>query len=247
LGEDVVIGPASVIGPGVRLAEGVRVGPHCVLEGPTWVGASCVLTSHVALGTAPQDLKYDGEPTELKLGGRNTLREFCPVNRGTVTGIGKTVIGDDNRFMTGAHVAHDCEVGDGTVFANNATLGGHVVVSEQATLGAFSAVHQFCRVGEHAFVGGFTVATKDVLPFMRTVGGRGEVTAYGPNRIGLERKGMASDAIKALGDAFRQLRRPGGSKPAVVEALREEHGSVAEVCRLLDFVAQARDARGFHT
>ena len=181
------------------------------------------------------------------MGERNTFREFCTVNRGTAGGIGETVIGDDNLFMTGAHVAHDCEVGSGTVFANNATLGGHVSVSDQVTLGAFSAVHQFCRVGEHAFVGGFTVATKDVLPFMRTVGGRGGVTAYGPNRIGLERKGMAADVIQALGDAFRQLRRPGGSKPEVLETLRAEHGSVAEVCRLLEFVAQAREARGFHS
>ncbi len=246
LGEGVEVGPWSVIGPGVVVGDGSKVGPHCVLEGDLHVGPGCVLTSHVVLGSAPQDLKYAGEPTAARVGARNLFREFCTVNRGTAGGGGVTEVGDDNLFMTGAHVAHDSHVGSRTVFANNATLGGHVTVGDGATVGAFTAVHQFCRIGRQAFLGGFTVVTQDVLPFMKTVGQRGEVTCYGPNRIGLERKGFAPEVIEGLAAAFRILRGPGGRTEEGIARMREAAGGVAEVAELAEFLASARARRGFH-
>ena len=246
LGEGVEVGPWSLVGPGVVLGDGVKVGPHCVLDGDLEVGAGTVLLSHVALGGPPQDLKYKGEATKARIGERNTFREFSTVNRGTPGGGGLTSIGDDNLFMTGAHVAHDCHVGSRTVFANNATLAGHVTVGDCATIGAFVAAHQFTRVGRHAFVGGFTVVTQDVLPFMRTVGTRGDVTCYGPNTIGLQRKGFSEDAIEALGKAFRILRKPGGRTPDGFARILEEQGRAAEVRELVEFLEVARAGRGFH-
>ncbi len=246
LAHGVEIAPWSVIGPDVTLGEGVRVGPHCVIDGIIELGPGCVLTSHVALGGPPQDLKYAGEPTRVRIGARNTFREFTTVSRGTLAGGGLTEIGDDNLFMTGSHVAHDCKVGSRTVFANIATLAGHVVVGDHATMGAFAAVHQFCRVGRHAFVGGYTVATQDVLPFMRTVGSRGEVKCYGPNRIGLERKGFPAADIDSLGKAFRMLRAPGGRTQEGLAALGSELGSSDVVRELRDFLEVARAGRGFH-
>lgn len=247
LADDVEIGPFSVIGPDVRIGAGCRIGPHCVVEGPTDVGAGCVLTSHVSLGSAPQDLKHRGEPTTLEVGARNVFREFVTVNRGTATGGGTTRIGEDNLFMTGAHVAHDCQVGDRTVFANNATLGGHVSVLDDATVGAFCAVHQFCRVGRHAFVGGFTVATKDVLPFMKTVGSRGAVKVYGPNTIGLQRKGFPDEVVDALAAAHRVLRKPSGCRTEALDEIALRHDSVAEVLELIDFIKASREGRGCHS
>lgn len=246
LGAGVEIGPWSLVGPQVRLGDGVRVGPHCVIDGDVEVGEGSVLTSHVSIGSPPQDLKYAGEATRVRVGARNTFREFCTVNRGTAAGGGLTVVGDDNLFMTGSHVAHDCRVGSRIVFANNATLGGHVVVGDFATIGAFTAAHQFCRIGRHAFIGGFTVVTKDILPFMKTVGSRGEVTCYGPNRIGLERKGMTGEAVEALGKAFRILRAPSGRTPDGFARMLEEQGSAPEVRELVEFAEAARAGRGFH-
>ena len=246
LGKDVEIGPWSLVGPQVRLGDGVRVGPHCVIDGDVEIGEGSVLTSHVAIGSPPQDLKYAGEPTRVRIGARNTIREFCTVNRGTAAGGGVTSIGDDNLFMTGAHVAHDCHVGSRTVFANNATLGGHVSVGDFTTVGAFTAAHQFCRIGRHAFIGGFTVVTKDILPFMKTVGSRGDVTCYGPNKMGLERKGMPAEAVEALSRAFRILRAPGGRTPDGFARMLEEQGSHAEVREFVEFAEAARLSRGFH-
>lgn len=246
LADGVEVGPWSVIGAGVELGERVRVGPHCVFEGRSRIGEGCVFSSHAAIGTAPQDLKYGGEPTRLEIGPGNVFREFTTVNRGTGDGGGLTRIGAGGLFMTGAHVAHDCRVGDEVIFANNATLAGHVEVADGATVGAFSAVHQFCRVGRQAFVGGYTVCTQDVLPFMRTVGGRGGVICYGPNRIGLERKGFAPEVVKALGSAWRRLRKGRAEGEATIAALRAEHGGLAEVAELLDFVEHARTKRGYH-
>lgn len=246
LGEGAVAGPWSLVGPRVVVGARTIVGPHCVLDGDLEVGEDCKLTSHVALGGPPQDLKYKDEPTRVRIGSRNTFREFVTVNRGTAGGGGTTRVGDDNLFMTGSHVAHDCHVGSRTVFANNATLAGHVTVGDGAVVGAFVAAHQFCRIGREAFIGGFTVVTQDVLPFMKTVGQRGQVTCYGPNRIGLQRKGFTPASIEALGRAWRMLRASGGRTEAGLRRTREELGHVAEVVELLEFIDAARAARGFH-
>ena len=176
--------PSSVVSPEAILEDGVVIGPFCLVEGASRIGARTVLRSHVVigpftelgedndiyahctLGMGPQDLKFKGAPTRLRIGNRNVVRESCTMHRGTEHGGGLTTVGDDNFFMTGSHIAHDCHVGNSNIFANCATLAGHVELGDFCNVGAFSAVHQFCRVGDHAFMGGFTVATLDVLPYM---------------------------------------------------------------------------------
>ncbi|MEM7248824.1 MAG: acyl-ACP--UDP-N-acetylglucosamine O-acyltransferase [Acidobacteriota bacterium] len=244
IGSDVLIGPGSVVGPDVVIGDRCRIGPLCVLDGRLELGPDCVLSSHSVLGSPPQDLKYDGEPTTTRIGARNQFREFTTVNRGTAGGGAETIIGDDNLFMTGAHVAHDCRVGSGTIFANNATLAGHVDVADCATVGAFSAVHQFCSVGRHAFIGGYTVCTKDVLPFIKTVGSRGDIKALGVNAIGLRRRGLEEESVSALQAVFRRLRRGRFGKDVLAELGTEE--LVPEVRELVDFVVAARERRGVH-
>jgi len=172
IGDDVVIGPFALIEKDVEIGDGCHIGPYTRVSGPTVIGKRNHFESHGSVGAAPQDLKFDGAPTRLEIGDDNRFREFITLHRGTTGGGGITRIANKNLFMAYAHVAHDCLVGSNTIFANSATLAGHVEIGDGATIGAFSAVHQFCRVGEHAFLGGFTVATKDCLPFMRVAGSR---------------------------------------------------------------------------
>jgi UDP-N-acetylglucosamine acyltransferase len=215
LADDVVVGAFSLIGAGVSVGAGTHLGPYTRIEGPVTIGERNNFYGNASIGGPPQDLKFKGERTELVIGNDNTFREFITLNRGTAGGGGITTIGSNNFFMAYAHVAHDCHVGSHTIFANSATLAGHVEVGDFATVGAFSAVHQFCRVGEHAFVGGATICTQDVLPYVKTVGSRPAKT-YGVNTIGLERKGFSKDAIDAISRAYRILVR---SKLRLEEAL----------------------------
>ena len=215
LGEGVSVGAYSIIGPNVIVGRGTQIGPHTRIEGPTTIGQNNIFFGQSSIGTGPQDFKYKGERTELVIGSNNTFREFVTLNRGTKGGGALTEIGSWNFLMAYSHVAHDCQVGSHTIFANAATLAGHVDIGDYATIGAFSAVHQFCRVGEHAFIGGFTVATQDVLPFVKTVGSRPART-YGVNTIGLERKGIEKETIEAIQKAYRLLIR---SKLKLEEAL----------------------------
>lgn len=239
LAGDVVVGPYSVIGPGVIIGAGSVVGPFMRIEGPATLGERNHFVGQASVGTAPQDLKYQGERTALVIGNDNTFREFVTVNRGTAGGGGTTWIGSHNFFMAYSHVAHDCHVGSRTIFANNATLAGHVEIGDHATVGAFSAVHQFCRVGEHAFIGGDTIATQDVLPFVKTVGSRPAKT-YGINTIGLERKGFPPETVEALQRAYRILVR---SKLKLADALARieaDLGLYPEARYLVDFVRESK-------
>jgi UDP-N-acetylglucosamine acyltransferase len=239
LADDVVVGPYAVIGAGVTIGAGTQVGPFTRVEGPAAIGERNRFVGQASIGTAPQDLKYQGERTELVIGNDNVFREFITVNRGTAGGGGVTTIGSNNFFMAYAHVAHDCHVGSRTIFANNATLAGHVEVADNAQVGAFSAVHQFCRVGEHAFIGGDTIATQDVLPFVKTVGSRPAKT-YGINTIGLERKGFPKETVEALQRAYRILVR---SKLKLADALtriEQDLGLYPEVRYLAEFVRQSK-------
>ncbi len=239
LAADVVIGPYAVIGPQVTIGAGTIIGPHVRIEGPTTIGERNNFLGQSSIGTQPQDLKFRGEKTELVIGNENTVREFVTINRGTSGGGGVTTIGSHNYFMAYAHVAHDCHIGEHTVFANNATLAGHVDVGDHSTIGAFTAVHQFCRVGEHAFVGGGSMCTQDVLPFVKTVGNR-PATTYGINTIGLQRKGFLPETIEALQRAYRILIR---SKLKVEDALtriENELGFYPEVRYLVEFVRESR-------
>jgi UDP-N-acetylglucosamine acyltransferase len=237
LADDVVVGPQATIGSGVVVGAGTEVGAGAVLQGPTRIGRDNRIFPLAAIGTDPQDLKFGGEETHLLIGDRNHFREFCTVHRGTAKGGGITRIGDDNLFMVYTHVAHDCIVGSRTIFANNATLAGHVEVQDDATISAFSAVHQFCRVGRHAYIGGFSVIVQDALPFVKTVGQKPAV--YGLNRIGLERKGYDEATVKRLDAAVRLLLRSGRNVGEAVAKLREEHGDDPEVAYLADFVSTA--------
>jgi len=240
LGSDVTVGPYVVIEHGVQVGDACHIGPFSRLTGPTTIGERNRFESHCSVGSPPQDLKYGGEPTRLVIGDDNSFREFVSLNRGTAGGGGLSTIGNNNLFMAYAHVAHDCHVGSRTVFANAATLAGHVDVADDASIGAFTAVHQFCRVGRHAFLGGFTVAVKDCLPFMRTVGGR-PARCYGPNAIGLQRKGFADESVKALKRAWRYLHSPKMNTSEALERIRSELRGNPEVDHLLEFIDGASE------
>ena len=203
IGQGCVIGPGAVIGPYVTLGRDVQVGAHAVVEGDTTIGDGTQIFPFGSIGLAPQDLKYRGERTRLVVGRENVFRESVTIHRGTVGGGSETRIGDRNLFMAYAHVAHDCRVGSDTIFGPGATLGGHVEVGDFAQVSAYSGVHQFCRVGRYAFIGGYSVVTKDALPYAKTVGNRARV--YGLNTIGLVRKGFSPDVVRQLRQAYRFL------------------------------------------
>jgi len=237
LGTGTVVGAYSIIGPRVVVGEACQIGPHAVIEGPTTVGSRCRLFPFACVGTDPQDLKYRGEETRLEIGDDNVFREGVTVHRGTAGGGGVTRIGSHNLLMAQTHVAHDCQVGSHVIFANAATLAGHVTVEDGATVGAFSGVHQFCRVGRHAYIGGYSVITQDALPFVLTVGNRAK--GFGINVIGLERKQFSPEAIAGLKHAYRVLFRSRLTLTVACAQVEEEIGSQPDVRTLLDFIQQS--------
>lgn len=234
LGERVYVGPFCVVPAGAVVGDGCRLESHVVLGRGTTLGPENVVSPMAALGGPPQDLKYAGEETRLRIGARNRIREFVTMNRGTASGGGNTTVGDDNLFMAYAHVAHDCHVGNRTIFANAATLAGHVDVGDEATVGAFSGVHQFTRVARNAFIGGYSVVTQDALPWVMTVGNR--AASHGLNLVGLKRKGVPPETIAALKRCYMTLFRSKLSLEEAIRAVEAEHGDVDEVRYFLDFV-----------
>ncbi|MEA2415138.1 MAG: UDP-N-acetylglucosamine acyltransferase [Thermoanaerobaculia bacterium] len=239
LAPDVVVGPYVVIGANVTIGSGCVIGPFTRIEGPTAIGERNQFYGHASIGGPPQDLKYKGEHTELAIGNDNVFREFVTINRGTTGGGGKTTIGNENFFMAYSHVAHDCHVGSYTIFANNATLAGHVEIADYATIGAFSAVHQFCRVGEHAFVGGGSMITQDVMPYAKTVASR-DNRSYGINTIGLERKGFSKETVEALQRAYKILIRSKLRADEALQKIEEELGNFPEARYLVEFVRASK-------
>ena len=241
LGPGVRIGAYAVIGADVHLGARTVVDAHAVIDGDTRLGEDNHVFPFACLGLAPQDMKFGGEKTRVRIGDRNQFREGVTVHRGTAGGGGITEIGSDNLFMAQSHVAHDCHVGSSTIFANAATLAGHVEVADYATVGAFSAVHQFCRVGPYAFLGGFTVATMDVLPYSKTVGNR-PACLFGPNTLGLKRRGFSPEAVAAIRRAYRVLMQSG--LPATEALLQIEKepgvGDQKEVKILIEFMRTAK-------
>jgi UDP-N-acetylglucosamine acyltransferase len=235
IGDGVILGPYSIVEAGVEIGADCEIGPYCRFGSGTTVGARNRFESHCSIGAPPQDLKYAGEETRLSIGDDNVIREFNSFHRGTAGGGGLTSIGSNNLFMAYVHVAHDCHVGSQTIFANNATLAGHVEVGDHSTVGALSAIHQFSRVGEHAFLGAFTAATKDCLPYMTTVGNR-PAKCFGPNTIGLERKGFSPESRKALKRLWRILHDPKLNTSQALERIREELGGQEEVEVVLQFM-----------
>ncbi len=234
------IGPYAIIGAKVAIGARTTVGPHAVIEGPTTIGEDNRIHAHAALGGPPQDLKYKGEPTTLVIGNRNTFREFCTMHRGTVTGHGTTVIGDDNLFMAYAHVAHDCVVGSRVVFANGATLAGHCTVEDDVIMGGFAAVRQFLKVGRHAFVGAFTGMNRDVLPFVWSSSER-DVKAYKVNAVGLERKGFSKERVAALQKAYRILHKHRHDKVALLAGLEPLAAASEDVKVMRDFIVTSKE------
>jgi UDP-N-acetylglucosamine acyltransferase len=233
IGAGTEVGPYVTIGPHVRIGRDCRIGASTVIDGWTEIGDGNEIFPMASVGLIPQDLKFGGESTRLVIGNRNVIREFVTIHRGTGGGGGVTRIGDHNLFMAYAHVAHDCQVGNETIFANGATLAGHVLVEDYATVGAFSGVHQFCRVGRHAFIGGYSVVTKDALPFAKTVGNRARI--YGVNTIGLVRRRFAPDAIAKLRRAYRHLLHSNTSR-ALAQIERDPSLRCDEVQYVLDFI-----------
>ena len=234
LAVDVEVGPYAVIGAHVSLGAGTLVGASAQVQGPATIGEENQIYPHACVGFDPQDLKFGGGDTRLEVGDRNRFREFCTIHRGTEKGGGLTSIGDDNLFMAYTHVAHDCHVKSRTVFSNAATLAGHVEVDDDSTIGAFSAVHQFCRVGRHAYIGGYSVITRDALPWVKTVGIK--PACYGVNTIGLERKGVDADTIEAVSTAMRLLLRSKLNTSQAIERMQAELGDVDEISYLIEFL-----------
>src|SRR5437868_9757278 len=234
IGKEVTIGPYSIIGDGVILHDGVRVASHCVIEGPAEFGSGTRFFPFVSAGQAPHDLKYKGEPSRLVVGERNVFREFTTIHRGTEGGGNLTSIGSDNLFMAQAHIAHDCHIGNHVIFANAASLAGHVIVEDFATLGAFSGVHQFCRVGKHAFIGASSVVVKDALPYARTVGNHAK--CFGQNTLGLKRRGFSSDEIRRITHAFRLLLASKLNTTQALERIKHELSGNSEIDYLIEFI-----------
>jgi UDP-N-acetylglucosamine acyltransferase len=256
----VSIHPSAIVDPGAHLADSAEIGPYVVigkdvaigertvlkaniyLEGPLTIGSDNVFFPYSTVGVAPQDLKYKGERSQTRIGNRNQIREFVTIHRGTEGGGMVTSLGDDNLLMAQVHVAHDTHVGNNTVIGHAATLGGHVTVSDWAIVSAGSAVHQFCRIGRHSFVGGFSVITQDVMPYSTTVAPR-EVKVFAANATGLERRGFSAETIESLHKVFRILTRSGLNTTQAVERILSEIPHSPEVEEVLEFISSS--TRGF--
>ena len=250
------IHPTAIIDPGARVHETCTVGPYCVIGPDVEVGERCHFVSHVtvagpttigsenrffpfsSIGMAPQDITYAGEPTRLEIGDHNEIREFVTLNRGTAKGRGLTRIGCHNLIMAYSHVAHDCIIGDHVILANAATLGGHITVEDWAVVGALCPVHQFVRIGTHAYIGGGTTITRDVLPFSKTAAERG-THAYGINAVGLERRGFTKERLRKIHHAFRLLLAAKLNTSQALERLKSEPDHGDDIDLLIRFIEES--------
>lgn len=238
IGKGCYVGPYAIIGADVTLGDGVRIDSHCVIEGRTRLGDRVHVFPFVSIGLAPQDLKYAGELTETEIGSGTRIREFVTVHRGTAGGGGTTRIGNDCFLMAQAHVAHDCLIGNNVIMANAATLAGHVTVEDGANIGAYSGVHQFCRIGREAYVGGYSVVVKDALPFALTVGNHAR--CYGLNKVGARRRGYSSETIAALHHAFHLLLSSKLNTVQAIARIRAEIKDSKEVDELVGFIETSK-------
>ena len=238
LAADVEVGAYSIVGPQVSVGEGSWIGAHVVLDGHLRLGRRNRIFHFASLGAAPQDKKYAGEPTTVEIGDGNTIREYVTINRGTAQDAGATRLGDDNLLMAYVHLAHDCQVGSHTVFANCTQLAGHVVIEDWVILGGFTGVHQHVRVGAHSFTGIGTHLTQDLPPYVTAAGEEGR--PFGLNNNGLKRRGFGADAIAALKRAYRTLYRSGLSLAEAKRELEKQAAASPEVRRFLDFIQASR-------
>ena len=240
LADDVVVGPYSIIGEHVEIGAGTSIGAHAVLTGHTRIGAHNRIFHFVSLGEAPQDKKYAGEPTRLEIGDHNVIREYCTLNTGTVQQQGVTRIGSHNWIMAYVHIAHDCVVGDHTIFANNASLAGHVEIGDWVILGGFTGIHQFCKVGAHVMTGISSVVFKDIPPFIMASGQ--PAAPHGLNTEGLKRRDFSPETLSALKRAYKTLYREGNTLTEAQQKLEADASVHPEIRQLLNFLAGA--ARG---
>ena len=237
LDDGVEIGPYSVIGPGVAIGRDTKIGPHVVIQSATRIGAGNRIFQFASVGDAPQDRKYKGEPTRLEIGDRNVIRECVTLNRGTAKDQGVTRIGSDNLFMSYSHVAHDCVVGNQCVLANQATLGGHVHLGDWVIMGGLSAIHQFCRVGAHAFIANNAAVTRDVPPFVMAVGQ--PAAAHSVNAEGLKRRGFTAEQIRNIRGAFKVLYRSGLKLAEAGERVAALAREQPEILPIAEFLPQS--------
>jgi UDP-N-acetylglucosamine acyltransferase len=237
LAEGVSVGPFSIIGPDVEIGAGTVIGPHVVISGPTKIGKKNRFFQFASIGEDPQDKKYAGEATELLIGDNNVFRESCTVHRGTAQDEGITSIGDDNLFMAYTHVAHDCRIGNGIIMSNSATLAGHVEIGDQVILGGFTLVHQFCKIGSHAFAAMASQITKDILPFVM-VGGT-PTRPYSINSEGLKRRGFESEEISLIRNAYKLIYKSGILLSDAVEQLEPIAKSNKSVREMIEFIANS--------
>lgn len=236
LAANVTIGPYSIIGPNVTIADGTQVGPHVLIERDTVIGADCVLHKGAVLGTDPQDLKYAGEPTRLIVGSRTVIREYATLNRGTAA-LGFTEVGSDCLLMAYSHVAHDCQLGDRVILSNSVNMGGHVTIGDWAIIGGLTPIHQFVRIGTHAFVGGQTRVAKDIPPFVKAAGS--PMQMYGLNSVGLQRRGFSDDTRRELKRAYRLFYASNLNTTQALAQAREELRPLLEIEVFLSFFEQS--------
>jgi UDP-N-acetylglucosamine acyltransferase len=235
IAESADIGPYSIVGAEVEIGPRTSLMAHNFIEGPTWIGEDNILFPFSSIGVASQDLKYKGERAETRIGHRNRIREFVTIHRGTKGGGLVTRIGSDNLLMTYAHVAHDCQIGDHVILGNSVGLAGHVAIEDWVDVAPFSGVHQFCRLGRHAFIGPYSVIKQDIMPFSLT-SYKPEVSVFGANSIGLERRGFPKETVEALQTALRLLTRSNLNTSQAIERIRAEVPPCAEVEELIEFI-----------
>ena len=238
IGANVEIGPYTLVGANVEIGDNTVIGPHVVIKGHTRIGRDNRIFQFCSLGEIPQDKKYTGEPTRLEIGDRNTIREFCTFNLGTVQDRGATSIGDDNWLMAYVHIAHDCVVGNKTIFANGASLAGHVVVEDWVIFGGFSGVHQFCRIGAHVMTAASSLILQDVPPYVMAAGNSAQ--PYGIHVEGLKRRGFTAEAITALKRAYRTLYKSGLTLEEAKAKLAEDARTQPDIQRIVNFLGGSK-------
>ena len=234
----VSIGPYSVIGAQVEIGENTSIGPHVVIQGPTKIGEENQIFQFSSIGEIPQDKKFVGEDSQLVIGNNNTIREFCTINRGTNADQGSTIIGNDNWIMAYVHIAHDCVIGDGTIFSNGASLAGHVMVDDYAVLGGFTLVHQFCHIGAHSFCGMGSAINKDLPPYMMASGNLAK--AFGLNKEGLRRREFSEDVIQALHQAYKALIVSKNTRVEQFEKIKDISEQFSEVREFVEFIENSQ-------
>ena len=238
LADDVIVGPFSVVGAGVRIDSGSILGSHVLVKGPTSIGKNNRIFQFSSVGENTQDMKYRGEPTRLEIGDRNIIREYCTIHRGTVQDKWLTKIGNDNLFMAYTHVAHDCVVGNHVIMANAASIAGHVLVEDFAILGGFTLVHQFCKIGRYSFSAMGSIISRDIPPYV-LVGGQ-PTKPHGINAVGLERQGFSQDAIRQIKKAYKVVYKSGLKLEEAISTLEEMTGDTPEVESLVNFLKQTQ-------